>query len=151
MGIPSPVPTTCREKNRVSRAYGSNSWGRNSFDIPMPVSSTTIWYWGVGGPPIWRTVTATLSPALVNLKALDSRLFRIWVMRVASPMTQRSAISQRTVKVLPSRRACGRNESVQACTQAARSKASLFRTTLPCSIRDISRMSFTRSSSCRPE
>ena len=52
----------------------------------MPVSVTSSWYLAVRSVcAVSRSDTLTLAPSSEYLSALETRLFRIWLMRLASP------------------------------------------------------------------
>ena len=87
MDMPSPVPPYCPEILASACSKGVYRWLSPSSSIPMPVSETLkrIRLQPSRGrsPCISRD---TLPPGPVNLRALESRLSRIWLSRSESPI-----------------------------------------------------------------
>ena len=77
MAIPSPVPITLLSVELCSRSKLSYKCGRNSSDIPMPVSSTIILKCALSESVLFSSLILRdiLPPSLVYLTAL-LRMFR---------------------------------------------------------------------------
>jgi len=149
---PSPLPPYLRVVEESACEKDWNSRKRLSSAMPMPVSRT------VKRRPVLPAgasacSTATwISPSWVNFTALLLRLTTIWRRRTGSPRSRRGtpgATSSTTSR--PLRWASRMIRSTASSSSLCRSKSMHSRLSLPASILEKSRMSFTRLSSTSAE
>ena len=142
---PMPRPPCARSSLRPTWVNISNTSGRASGAMPMPVSVTEITTWS----PSRRAARSIRPPSGVYFTALFSRLLTTWAIRVR--VGDRSAGLRRAA----ARPACGRPRSPAACwsrrrwpARLCRSTRSLRSSTLPLEMRAMSSRSSTSRTRC---
>jgi len=154
MESPRPVPATFFVSVRCSCANGSNTCGRNSGLMPMPLSSTIMRRLKPFSAGSSRSTEAcTVPPSGVYLIALESRFSRIFCILSRSTWTTASGL---TASMLESRWIRFRSAEGPSAVRTARISSPAgtscsSSTALPLSMRDISSVSLIRSISRFPD
>ena len=120
--------------------------------IPMPVSTTLKRILMESSLRFSTVAERTISPFSVNLTALPSKLFKICVKRVRSPISIEFIwVSIDKWICTPFISALGANKSIEFSSTSSNEKSAASRVTLPASILLISRISLMICSKDRDE
>ena len=137
MASPSPSPPWVRVIELSACQKRSKMRGKNSLEIPLPVSATVM----ATCESRRSTVTSTLPPRGVNLMAFVKRFHATCWRRSASPWISPESGSRCRASAMPLFFAAGRTPSIAAASTAWRSTGFSSTRSFPEVMRETSRMS----------